>query len=207
MNKYLSEEEDEDLKLRTINHLALKLLSELIEKYGEEAIQILIVIAEKFMMDYDENQSHKIIDNFFDNINFADFKTNLNTSDFDKDKLMFFFKTSNFETSHIDQTWKKKEVALLLLGSFSEDIIVFQTKYNSTFNLAALIQNLLNVIDNPISKNILKARVLWCISKFCEILGVKHRELFIPLFENASKCISEYYDVPVRIIAAKSVSL
>ncbi len=192
--------------MRTINSLALKLISDLIEKYGEEAIQILIVIAEKFMMDYDENQSNKIINSFFENINFSDFKSSLNT-DFDKDKLMFFFKTSNFETSHIDQTWKKKEVSLLLLGSFSEDIIVFQTKYNSTFNLSALIQNLMNVIDSPKSKNILRARVLWCITKFCEILGVKHKELFLPLFENASKCLYEEYEVPVRLIATKSVAL
>ena len=194
------------MKLRTIPALSLKLISDLIEKYGEEAIQILILIAEKFMLDYDEHQSNKVIDTFFENINFADFKSSI-AADFDKDKLMYFFKTSNFETSHIDQTWKKKEVSLLLLGSFSEDIIVFQTKYNSTFNLGTLIQNLMNLIDNPKSKNILRARVLWCISKFCEILGVKHKELFVPLFENASRCISEQYDVPVRIVAAKSLAL
>ena len=205
-SKYLSEEEDEELKLRNIPSLSLKLVSDLIEKYGEEAVQILIVLAEKFMMDYDESQSNKMIDNFFENLNFSDFKTSLNT-DFDKEKLMFFFKTSNFETSHIDQTWKKKEVSLLLLGSFSEDIIVFQTKYNSSFNLSALIQNLMNVIDNPKSRNILRARVLWCITKFCEILGVKHKELFLPLFENASKCLSEDFELPVRLVATKSVAL
>lgn len=206
MGRYLSEEDDEELKLRSISSLSLKLLSDLIEKYGLEAIQILILIAEKFMLDYDESQSNKIIDNFFENINFSDFKSSL-SSDFDKDKLMYFFKTSNFETSHIDQTWKKKEVSLLLLGTFSEDIIVFQTKYNSTFNLATLIQNLMNLIDNPKSKNILRARVLWCISKFCEILGVKHKELFVPLFAKSSRCLSEQYEVPVRLVAAKSLSL
>lgn len=179
-------------------------MSDLIEKYGEETTQIIIVIAEKFMMNYDENKSNKMIDSFFDKLNFSDFKATL---DLDKEKLMYFFKTSNFETLHTDQAWKKKEASLLLLGSFSEDIIVFQTKYNSTFNLTTLIQNLMGLIDNEQMKNILKARALWCITKFCEILGIKHREMFIPLFEIASKCLGEIYELPVRLIAVKSLIL
>lgn len=207
MNSYISnDDDDEDIKTYNIQMLSLKLLSDLIGKYGEDTTQILIVVAEKFMMNYDETQSNKVIDSFFDKLNFSDFKAGL-TLDFDKDRLMYFFKTSNFETTHIDQAWKKKEASLLILGSFSEDIIVFQTKYNSAFNLSTLIHNLMGLIDNEKAKSILKARALWCIMKFCEILGVRHRELFLPLFDTASKCLGETCQLPVRLVAVKSISL
>ena len=55
--------------------MLLKLISELIEKYGEETIQILIVIAEKLMVDFDETRSLKLSDSFFERLNFSDFKS------------------------------------------------------------------------------------------------------------------------------------
>lgn len=45
--------------------------------------------------------------------------------DFTKEKLFNLVKTSNFDSSHEDHAWKKREVGLLLLGSFSNDIIGF----------------------------------------------------------------------------------
>lgn len=45
--------------------------------------------------------------------------------DFTKDKLMEFVKTSNFDCNLVQNAWKKREVGLLLLGSFSDDIIDF----------------------------------------------------------------------------------
>ena len=121
--------------------------------------------------------------------------------------MHFFFKSSNFDSHLQKDSWKKQEVSLLLLGAFSDDIIVFQTKYNSAFNLAALVQNLMGVIENKDSHPILKARVLWTISKFSEILGVKHRELFLPLFALASRCMEKRNEINVKIMACKSVAL
>ena len=40
-------------------------------------------------------------------------------------------------------TEKRKEAGYLLLGNFSEDIIVFQSKHNSTFDIRKCIQNIL----------------------------------------------------------------
>lgn len=45
--------------------------------------------------------------------------------DFNKEKLMQYIKGSNFDSSHIDHGWKKREVGLLLLGSFATDIVYF----------------------------------------------------------------------------------
>ena len=38
---------------------------------------------------------------------------------------------------------KRKEAGYLLLGNFSEDIIVFQSKHNSTFDIKKCIHNIL----------------------------------------------------------------
>jgi len=68
--------------------------------------------------------------------------------DFNKDKLMQFVKTSSYDCNHPDHSWKKREVGLQILGSFSNDIIFFQTKHNSSFNFTSLIQNLVLEIEN-----------------------------------------------------------
>ena len=46
-------------------------------------------------------------------------------NDFNIEKLLEFVKTSNFDCSLESHCWKKKEVGLLLLGNFSDDIIDF----------------------------------------------------------------------------------
>ena len=38
---------------------------------------------------------------------------------------------------------KRKEVGYLLLGNFSEDIIVFQSKHQSTFDIRKCMQNII----------------------------------------------------------------
>lgn len=204
-NQFVSDDEDE-ANMRSMRTITLKVISELIEKHGDEAIQALIVIAEKFMMNYDEQHTVSTVQEFLQKQT-LDQKTLASLMDFDKEKLMYFVRTSNFDCEHPDHAWKKREVALLVLGSFSEDIIVFQTKHSSTFDLALLIQNLMYEMDNPLTPPILRARTLWTVTKFCEIVGVKHKELFVPLLKISILCLSPANEIPVRLIAAKSASL
>lgn len=42
---------------------------------------------------------------------------------------MLYVKNSNFDCEHADHVWKKREVGLLLLGYFSDDIIYFTSKH------------------------------------------------------------------------------
>ena len=48
--------------------------------------------------------------------------------------------------------WKKRELGLLLLGTFSEDIIAFQTSKTSNFNLTQLLESLLKDIESGTCK-------------------------------------------------------
>jgi hypothetical protein len=44
-------------------------------------------------------------------------------------------------------TWKKKEVGLILLGSFSNDIIVYETKSESEFDIEELLVSLVKDVE------------------------------------------------------------
>ena len=72
-------------------------------------------------------------------------------ADFTKDKLMEFVKGSSFDCTLAENIWKKREVGLFLLGSFSDDIIDFQYKHTSSFDLSSLIQNLIADIQSQAS--------------------------------------------------------
>ena len=72
-----------------------------------------------------------------------------------------------FEQSYVSSnkkhSWKRREVALFLLGSFAEDISMFRLR-NPQFDLRSLVtQTLTNVsFENACLKSLLKGRTLWC---------------------------------------------
>lgn len=43
------------------------------------------------------------------------------------------------------ETWHKIEVALLVLGRFSEDVIVFQSKQGGSFDIEGFVQGVRQV--------------------------------------------------------------
>lgn len=90
------------------------------------------------MMNYDEKHTTQVIQGFYDKSSVADMKMGAQF-DFSKEKLMEFVRTSNFDSSLPQHAWKKREVGLLLLGSFSDDIIDFQYKHTSSFDITSLI--------------------------------------------------------------------
>ncbi len=73
---------------------------------------------------------------------------------FDAEKLASFIKTSHFDVDSIDSPWKKREIGLLLLGNFSEDIIAYQTSKNSNFNLTKLLESLVKDIESGKCKGV-----------------------------------------------------
>lgn len=45
------------------------------------------------------------------------------------------------------ETWRKSEVALSILGRFSEDIIVFQSKQQGVFDIESFVKGLLKQFE------------------------------------------------------------
>lgn len=45
------------------------------------------------------------------------------------------------------ETWRKSEVALSILGRFSEDIIVFQSKQQGVFDIESFVKGLVRQFE------------------------------------------------------------
>ena len=139
--------------MRNLRVAILKLISTLIEQYGDDATQAIMLISEKFLLNLKEESSYGFLQGVIDKLNGNEFKS---LQDFDADKLLNFIKTSHFECDHSDNIWKKRETGLLLLGSFSEDIIALQARNISKFDITQLLQSLITDIDNDKGKFINK---------------------------------------------------
>lgn len=48
-----------------------------------------------------------------------------------------------YTSKHVKHSWKRREVGMLMLGQFSDDISMYATK-NQKFNLMTLIGNILS---------------------------------------------------------------
>lgn len=46
------------------------------------------------------------------------------------------------------ETWRKIEAALLVLGRFSEDIIVFQSKQTGSFDIESFVRGIIKQIHD-----------------------------------------------------------
>ena len=56
-------------------------------------------------------------------------------------------RTSDCSIEHKDMAWKKREVGLLLLGSFSNDIIVYETDVPSAFSVGSMLENIIQDVE------------------------------------------------------------
>ena len=67
--------------------------------------------------------------------------------EFNKECLLDLIKTSDCHLQNSSLIWKKKEVGLILLGSFSNDIIVYETKSESEFDIEELLVSLVKDVE------------------------------------------------------------
>ena len=205
-------ENEEEMALKTIRNNGIKIVSDIIEKFGDDAVQSLLVTCEKFIMNSDNEQTIELIGRIYEGID-AGVKKNL--GDLSKDKLVSFINTSTLELENLDFILKKKEVSLLLLGSFAEDIIVFHTKNTEAFNMTTLINFLINELktfDCFILQSLtlviyLRGRFLWTLAKFCEIIGVKYKEEMKGLFFEACKSLIGEEHLLVRLAALRTIDV
>lgn len=201
-NQFVSDDDDE-ANMRSQRNLIHTLLFQLIERFGDQATQALMIIAEKFMMNHDESHTTAVISAFYEKLSNDDLKP----LDFSKEKLLEFVRSSSFDCTLPEHAWKKREVGLLLLGSYSDDIIDFQYKHTSSFDITLLIKNLIADVESLNAIPILVAKSLWCVSRFAEIIASKSTALFLPLFKVAATCLHSKHEFPVRLTASKAIGM
>jgi importin-9 len=144
-NQFVADDEDEGNML-SVRNGALKIIDNLIEAYGDEATQALMVISEKFLTNMKEEEVYGFLKGVFEKVNLKGSKASV-LQDFDTDKLIALVKSSHFEGDHPDHVWKKREVGLLLLGKYSEDIVTFMSNKSQGYDLSKFLEQLIKGLD------------------------------------------------------------
>ena len=68
----------------------------------------------------------------------------------------------SYSSTHPKHFWKKREVALFLVGSFAEDISMYRLR-NPSYSLKELVDNIMKTdFSIALLKSYLKGRTLWC---------------------------------------------
>ncbi len=100
--------------------------------------------------------------------------------------------------------WKKREVALNLIGSFAEDISMFRLR-NPEYNLKALIEQMMKT-DFTKAKSMssyLKGRTLWCAANVVEIIPKDYKDLIYNILNMAIQLIQEEKSLSVKLVATR----
>jgi hypothetical protein len=157
----------------------LAIFNELIEKFEDAALQAILMVSEKFFLNHSEKQTTALIIDIYERSGIYN-KLQLNI---DKEKFNNLIKLSSPELGLKGESWRKIEVALAILGRFSEDIIVFQSKIQSAFDIQSFVVGLMKHIEDPSYLQLLKGQAILCITRYTEIISIKHKELFVPLLK------------------------
>ncbi len=100
------------------------------------------MVSEKFLLDHPEKQTTGMITDIYEKLGiYSKLQFSL-----DKEKLNNLVRLSSVELGLRGETWRKVEAALTVLGRFSEDIIVFQSKVQSAFDIQSFVTGLMKHI-------------------------------------------------------------
>lgn len=131
----------------------LGILNELIEKFGDMAIQAILVASEKFLLNLPQTSTlvtfQAILNAVIDSESLPSVSGGLFESE---DKLLGLAKLSGVDVrAQLEvsgESWHKVETALLVLGRFSEDVIVFQSKQAGSFDIEAFVQGIVRQVKD-----------------------------------------------------------
>lgn len=100
---------------------------------------------------------------------------------------------------------KRKEAGYLLLGNFSEDIIVFQSKHLSTFDIKKCMQNIVIELQKREKNFVLQTRALWCTTRYSDLIAFQFKDLFVPLFQLSTQYLHPGTPLTLKLISAKGL--
>lgn len=156
--------------MRNIKNQCVELFSSLIEIFGDQAIRstllvisYLLEINDKFESQLSESSSveeSKSSEGILEN------ETAISTNKDQQDLKEF-----TYYSNHKLHMWKRKDVAMILLGLFIEDVAMFLVR-NPKISLTQLIEEIINTnfTESLQMSPYLKGRALWCTSNYSESL-------------------------------------
>lgn len=194
----------------TVRNKCLSILNEMIEKFGDFAIQAILVASEKFLLNLPEENTTATLLMIASSL--ADLGTvrELSQGVFESEaKFGALVRLSSVdvrETLRVGgEGWRKAEVALLVLGRFSEDIIVFQSKQTGAFDIESFVRGIVRQVREEEYYALLKGQSLYCLTRFTEIISIKYRPLFADLVLAAASCLPDC--LPLQLIACKALAI
>lgn len=95
----------------------------------------------------------------------------------------------------------------MVLGRFAEDIIVFQSKQGSAFDIESFVRGIIRQVRDEEYYSLLKGQSLYCLTRFTEIISIKYRHLFGELLTAAASCNNVSAPLPLRVVACKALSM
>ena len=98
------------------------------------------MISEKFLLNLPQSQTTGSINEIMESVIDINALSELSGNVYESpEKLLNLIRLSSCDIRHdlrvSGETWKKMEVALVVLGRFAEDIIVFQSKQSAAFDI------------------------------------------------------------------------
>lgn len=148
--------------MQTIRLKVLSIFNELIEKFEDGALQAILLVSEKFLLDHSEKQSTALICEIYERSGVY----NKLQFGLDKERFNNLVKMASPELGVRGEAWRKIEAALAVLGRFSEDIIVFQSKMQSAFDIQSFVVGLMKHIEDPGYLQLLKGQAVLCLTRY-----------------------------------------
>ena len=159
------------------------LLSSLIEVFGDLAVQSVLFVVENLFLTASSEQASPA------KVRIAQTVEEINIYDY------------SFSSGDKKHAWKKREVALFLIGSFAEDISMFRQR-NPGYNFKVLLEEMMltDFAKCPL-RSYLKGRTLQCAAQMAEVIPRDYEELHKRVLQMAVRALQEEPLCSVKLVA------
>eukprot|EP00347_Sterkiella_histriomuscorum_P024270 403331713 len=189
-NQHFIHEKDEDFyKQRTIRNSCLDLISSLIDVFGDLAVESILFVVENLFLTTSASQSSP-----------TKIKSSVQAQSVEEVNIYDY----TYSSSHRKHTWKKREVALFLIGRFADSISMFRIR-NPNYNLRILIEEIMKTnFEKCRIKSYLKGRTLQCASQLSEIMPRDYEELHQNILEMSIDFLCEKSNLSsIKLVATQ----
>ena len=175
---------NENVYEHSVRNYCLNFISQIIENFDDDAVEAILWVTENFLLSNEEHKS-STVETSFDEVDVMKYTYN------SKDKR---------------HGLKKREVALYILGSLSDDIIKYKNRKGATnksiINIFSSI--VLPDLQDQSTPNILKGRSMWWATQLSEIMGNKDARWF-DVVDASVKMLSKENELSLRISACRTL--
>ena len=183
-------EDDPDEGWRSARTTALKLISDIIEIFGDAAVNLILQVISNTLQGLSNGAMNLL------GSTYAEMQEITQGINSDLERVV----------RHYSETyaWKMREAVVLLLGSLSKDIIMFNVKArkqgNSQIEIGTVLyQVILKDLKN--SKDQLRGRALWCIGKISDLIDTSQ---CLDIFVESCGCMQSK-SLAVRLSACYAI--